>query len=89
MSAKSKYLRSDGDEAKEPTPPVSSIASVTPLRPALASTPDGCRYLGNLSRSRFYELLPLLDVVKIGARTFVTVDSLDRLIAANRQSGAR
>jgi hypothetical protein len=59
--------------------------SVGTLRPALANIPNACQYLGNLSRSRLYELLPTLDVVRIGARTFVTIDSLDRLIAAHRQ----
>ena len=54
------------------------------LKPALASIPNACRYLGDLSRSRIYELMPVLDVVRIGGRTFITIESLDRLIAANR-----
>jgi hypothetical protein len=60
--------------------------SVAALRPALASIPDACRYVGGLSRARLYELMPQLDVVKIGARTFITVASLDRLIAVHRRS---
>jgi hypothetical protein len=62
-----------------------TVVVVDPLRPALASIPEACRYLGGLSRSRLYELLPNLDVVKFGARTLVTIGSLDRLIAANRR----
>ena len=67
------------------TPPVVAVA---PLQPALASIPNACRYLGGLSRSRLYELMPHLDVVKFGARTFVTIESLDRLIATNRRPEA-
>ena len=60
---------------------------VDPLRPALASIPTACRYLGDTSRAKFYaDILPQLDVVKIGARTFVTLESLDRVIAANTRS---
>jgi hypothetical protein len=65
-----------------------NLARVAALRPALANIPDACRYLGDLSRSRLYELMPQLDVVRIGSRTFITVTSLDRLIAAHRQSAA-
>jgi hypothetical protein len=58
---------------------------VAPLRPALASVSGACAYLGNPSRAKFYaDLLPELDVVKLGSRTFVTIASLDRLIEANR-----
>jgi hypothetical protein len=66
-----------------------AVAQVAPLRPALASVTEACRYLGDPSRAKFYaDILPLLDVVKLGARTMVTVDSLDRLIAANRRAAA-
>jgi hypothetical protein len=42
--------------------------------------------LGNIGRSKFYsDLLPELDVVKFGTRTFITLESLERLIAANCQ----
>jgi hypothetical protein len=42
--------------------------------------------LGNIGRSKFYsDLLPELDVVKFGTRTFITLESLDRLITANCQ----
>jgi hypothetical protein len=64
-----------------------AVAHVTPLRPALASIPEACRYLGDPSRAKFYaDILPKLDVVKLGARTMVTVESLDRLIATNRRA---
>jgi hypothetical protein len=65
---------------------VASLVAITPLRPALASIREACRYLGDLSRSRLYELMPHLDVVHIGARSFVTVESLDRLISVNRRT---
>lgn len=62
------------------------LAAILPLKPALASIRCACQYLGEPSRAKFYaDLLPQLDVVKFGARTFVTVESLDRLIAANRR----
>jgi hypothetical protein len=73
-----KHLRADGR------------ARGTTLQPALADIPGACRYLGDVGRSKFYaDLLPHLDVVRLGKRTFVTVESLDRLIAANRHTTAR
>jgi hypothetical protein len=66
------------------------LAAIPPLRPALASIRGACQYLGDPSRAKFYaDLLPLLDVVKFGARTFVTVESLDRLIAAKRRPATK
>jgi hypothetical protein len=53
-----------------------TVVAVASLQPALASIPEACRYLGGLSRSRLYELIPHLDVVKFGARTFVSIESL-------------
>jgi hypothetical protein len=76
-----KHVRADG-RARGRTE-AASVVAVSSLRPALAAIPDACRYLGDLSRSRLYELMPRLDVVHIGARTFITLESLDRLIAAN------
>ena len=61
------------------------MVAVASLQPALTSIPDACRYLGGLSRSRLYELMAHLDVVKFGVRTFVTIASLDRLIEANKR----
>lgn len=67
-----------------------AIANVAPLKPALADIPSAISYLGKPSRSKFYaDLLPNLDIVRFGTRTFVTIASLDRLIAANQQSAAR
>jgi hypothetical protein len=52
-----------------------------PLRRALASIPDSCRYMGNVSRAKFYaDILPKLETVHLGARHFVVVSSMDRLI---------
>jgi len=63
-----------------------AIAYVGPLKPALADIPGACAYLGNISRAKLYaDILPALDIVRFGARTLVTIASLDRLIAANRK----
>ena len=65
------------------------VVQIVPLSPALASIPDACRYVGGPSRAKFYaDILPLLDVVKLGGRTMVTVESLDRLIATIRRPAA-
>jgi hypothetical protein len=57
-----------------------------PLRRALASIPDSCRYMGNVSRAKFYaDILPELETVHLGARHFVVVSSMDRLIATLTQ----
>jgi hypothetical protein len=57
-----------------------------PVKPALTDIPGACAYLGNLSRAKLYaDILSDLDVVRFGGRTFVTVESLDRLIAAKRK----
>jgi hypothetical protein len=51
------------------------------LKPALASIPDACKYLGDVSRAKFYsDVLPLLETIHIGTRHFVVVASIDRLI---------
>ena len=58
------------------------------LRPALASIPDACKYLGDVSRAKFYaDVLPLLETVHIGSRHFVVVASMDRLIASSTVQG--
>jgi hypothetical protein len=77
----SNHMRADGRARGN-----AEIVAVTSLRPALADIPGAIEYLGGPSRSKFYaDLLPRLDVVRFGNRTFVTLESLDRLIAANRQ----
>jgi hypothetical protein len=77
----SKHLRADGR--------VRGASLGVPdgsLRPALTDIPGACAYLGNIGRTKFYsDLLSELDVVKFGTRTFVTLESLDRLITANCQ----
>jgi hypothetical protein len=71
------------------TTPAAPLLAVASLQPALADIPSAIDYLGRPSRSKFYaDLLPHLDVVRFGSRTFVTVESLDRLIAAHRRRGA-
>jgi hypothetical protein len=77
----SKHLRADGRARGG-----SSTSSDGSFRPALTDIPGACAYLGNIGRSKFYsDLLPKLDVVKFGTRTFITLESLDRLITANCQ----
>jgi hypothetical protein len=81
----SNHLRADGRTRGN-----NEIVTITSLRPALADIPGAIEYLGGPSRSKFYaDLLPQLDVVRFGNRTFVTVESLDRLIAANRDPAAK
>jgi hypothetical protein len=66
-----------------------TVAYFEPLKPALTDIPGACGYLGNISRAKLYaDILPELDVVRFGSRTLVTVESLDRLIAANRKAAA-
>jgi hypothetical protein len=81
------HLQADGSaRGKASAQPSVTVAS---LRPALASIPVACQYLGDPSRAKFYaDILPKLDVVKLGARTFVTIDSLDRLIETNKLAQA-
>jgi hypothetical protein len=60
-----------------------------PVKPALTDIPGACAYLGNLSRAKLYaDILSDLDVVRFGSRTFVTIESLDRLIATNRKAAS-
>jgi hypothetical protein len=57
--------------------------TTAPLKPALASIRDACRYLGGISRAKFYsDILPELDTIHLGARHFVVVASMDELIAS-------
>jgi hypothetical protein len=73
------------DAAAAYEPPQTPVA---PLKPALASIEASCGYMGGVSRAKFYaDILPLLEIVKLGTRTFVVVESMDRLIEANRSSG--
>jgi hypothetical protein len=57
------------------------------LRPALASIPEACRYMGDVSRAKFYShVLPLLQTVHIGSRHLVVVASMDRLIDSLKEA---
>jgi hypothetical protein len=59
--------------------PVAEVPAA--LKPALASIPNAIKYCGGISRSKFYsDILPLLQTVNFGARRFVVVSSMDRLI---------
>jgi hypothetical protein len=69
------------------TPPISPVAD---LRPALTNVEGARRYLGGISRALLYaELFRELEVVHLGARTLITVASLDRLIARRRAAEAQ
>jgi hypothetical protein len=68
---------------------VNHICSAEPLKPALASIPDACKYMGNVSRAKFYsDVLPLLETLHIGSRHFVVVASMDRLIDSIKEAAA-
>jgi hypothetical protein len=55
------------------------------LKPALVSIPDAREYLGGIGNSKFYQdILPEVEAVRIGRRTFILLESLDRLIATYR-----
>lgn len=54
------------------------------VKPALMSIKDSGSYLGGLCRASIYNFKSDLDWVKIGGRSFITVESLDRLIARGR-----
>jgi hypothetical protein len=60
------------------------IADNRGLKPALASIKESCRYMGNVSRAKFYaDILPLLESIYFGKRHLVVVASMDKFIAAN------
>jgi hypothetical protein len=65
------------------------IHTTQTLRPALAPIPDACKYLGGVSRAKFYaDILPELESVHLGTRHFVVVASMDRYIARLATKGA-
>jgi hypothetical protein len=60
-----------------------------PLKPVLASIPNALKYMGDVSRAKFYsDILPLLQTVHIGTRHFVVVESMDRLISTLLSNGS-
>jgi hypothetical protein len=66
-----------------------SIGEGHSLKPVLASIPAACKYMGNVSRAKFYaDILPLLETVHLGSRHFVVVASIDRLIAKLKDAPA-
>jgi hypothetical protein len=76
------------DTIVQPPHPAAAAATAT-LRPRLASVTAAREYLGGISRSGFYDrYLPRLDIVRVGGRTTVTVESLDRLIDELRREAA-
>jgi hypothetical protein len=66
-----------------------AVVPVGPLKPALSSINDACRYMGGVSRAKFYaDLLPRLETVKLGGRNLVVVASMDRLIEGSKTQTA-
>jgi hypothetical protein len=58
------------------------IQNTETLRPALASIADARKYLGGVSRAKFYaDILSELESVHLGTRHFIVVASMDRYIA--------
>jgi hypothetical protein len=71
-------------QPKMDTKPTSTTA---PLKPALVSIRDACKYMGGVSRAKFYsDVLPQLETVHLGTRHFVVVASMDRFIADQKQT---
>lgn len=65
------------------------VLSVGEIKPALISINDGCKYLGGISRAKFYsDILPQVESVLLDKRRFITVSSLDRLIQKNTSEAA-
>jgi hypothetical protein len=78
-----------GTKSMAQSTPATSVAEGHALKPALASIPNACKYMGNVSRAKFYaDVLPFLETVHIGSRHFVVVESMDRLIAKLKESPA-
>lgn len=61
-----------------------TFPSTKRIRPALASIPASCEYLGGISHAQFYKIMDGLETVKIGSRRMVVMESLDRFIEATR-----
>ncbi len=77
----------DTNMPKEGAVPDVAIATVVALKPALASIEVGRKYMGGMSRSKFYaDILPLLETVKFGNRNMIVVASMDRVIASRSKS---
>ena len=60
-----------------------NIEKVVGLKPALISINDLCKYLGGMSRAKIYtDIIPHLEMIKIGGRNLATVESADAFIAS-------
>ena len=60
------------------------------VKPRLHNVPTSRRLLGNIGHTKFYELLSSgqLKAVKIGNRTFITDDEIDRYVEALKAAAA-
>ena len=59
-----------------------NTVTVSTLQPALTSVANACKYLGNISKAGFYQIIDEFETVRIGSRRLVVVASLDRYIEA-------
>lgn len=66
-----------------------AVSAIETLKPALISVNNSLRYLGGVSRSKFYkDVLPELGSVLIGGRRLIVVSSLDHYIKAHSNGAA-
>jgi hypothetical protein len=64
---------------------VTNELTVAPLGTALLNIPNTILYLGSMSRAKFYaDILPHLETIKIGKRTMIVKESIDKFINAHR-----
>jgi hypothetical protein len=58
-------------------------------KPALMSINDACRYMGGISRAKFYaDILPVLKSLHLDKRHMIVVASMDRLIESRLKEKA-
>jgi len=61
---------------------MTKIDTNTPIeKQAAVSVKTACKYLGEISRSKFYEIIGELETRKIGARRVVFVQSMNEYLA--------
>jgi hypothetical protein len=66
------------------------MASLSRLKPPLASIRNAIKYMGDPSRAMFYAvILPQLETLHLGRRHFVVVASMDRLIESLKKTPER
>lgn len=70
--------------------PESTVDASADIQPKLVSVEKARNLLGDIGKTRLYEYFYSGDLtrVKVGARTCVTVESIDRLVARIMQEAA-